>query len=85
MASENDMKRADFAVDNDPISPERGSINLTAEAAVKAVKAGHAKDVDIAAQIIAEHGHELAEGGWTPAEDKALIKKVDWRLIPIVC
>jgi len=35
--------------------------SITAKAAVKAVKAGRAKDVDIAAQVIAEHA-DIAEG-----------------------
>lgn len=56
---------------------------LTAEAAVKAVKAGHAKDVDIAAQIIAENVDHAGDA-WTQVEDKKLMRKVDWRLIPIV-
>lgn len=70
---------------NDDISPsaQRGSVELSAEAAVKAVKAGRARDVDIAAQIIAQHGHE-AENGWTVEEEKKLMRKVDWRLVPIV-
>lgn len=67
------------------VSPgiERGSVEISAEAAVKAVKAGHAKDVDIAAQIIAEHGHEIGNG-WTAEEEKKLMRKIDWRLVPIV-
>jgi hypothetical protein len=59
------------------------SLELTAELAAKAVKAGNAKDIDIAAQIIAEHGHEIGSNGWSPEEEKKLMKKVDWRLIPI--
>lgn len=68
----------------DVIAPavERGSVELTAQEAVKAVKAGRLKDVDIAAQIIAEYGHE--NEGWTAEEEKKLMRKVDWRLIPIV-
>ncbi|KAH9902346.1 putative allantoate permease [Xylariomycetidae sp. FL2044] len=62
---------------------EAGSVALTAEAAVKAVKAGRAKDVDIAAQIIAEFGED-GTITWTPEEEKKLIRKVDWRLIPIL-
>lgn len=76
-------------------STERGktSHNMTeinsmsefeAAEALKAVKAGHADDVDIAAQILADHlGSGTAES-WIPSEDKNLIRKVDWRLIPIV-
>lgn len=52
--------------------------------ALKAVKAGHADDVDIAAQILADNlGSGVAES-WSPVEDKSVIRKVDWRLIPIV-
>lgn len=65
-------------------TPERGSIEIAAEAAVKAVKAGRAKDVDIAAQIIAEYGPEMGGQGWSPEEERKLMRKVDWRLIPIV-
>lgn len=60
------------------------SLEVTAELAVKAVKAGNAKDIDIAAQIIAEHGHEIGSNGWSPEEEKKLMRKVDWRLVPIV-
>jgi MFS transporter, ACS family, allantoate permease len=56
---------------------------LTAEAAIKAVKAGNAKEIDIAAQIIAEYGDD-GSYTWTAEEDKKLIRRVDWRLIPIV-
>lgn len=63
---------------------EAGGFGLIAEAAVKAVKAGRAKDVDIAAQIIAEHGQEMEGESWSVAEEKKLIRKVDWMLIPIV-
>jgi ACS family allantoate permease-like MFS transporter len=58
-------------------------VQVTAEAAVKAVKAGD-KDLDIAAQIIAEYGEEMGEQTWSAEEEKKLIRKVDWRLIPIV-
>jgi hypothetical protein len=50
--------------------------------ALKAVKAGHADDVDIAAQILANN---LDVGdSWSLEEDKKLMRRVDWRLIPIV-
>jgi hypothetical protein len=52
--------------------------------ALKAVKAGHADDVDIAAQILANNIDIPGTDSWTVAEDKRLIRKVDWRLIPIV-
>ena len=55
----------------------------TAGAAVKAVKAGNAKDVDIAAQIIAQYTEE-GDRSWTEEEEKKLIRKVDWMLVPIV-
>ncbi len=52
-------------------------------AAVKAVKAGNAKDVDVAAQIIAQYAEE-GDRSWTEEEEKRLIRKVDWMLVPIV-
>ncbi|KAL4954529.1 allantoate permease [Aspergillus filifer] len=55
---------------------------LTAGAAVKAVKAGD-QDVDIAAQIIADYGEEMSEG-WSKDEEKKLMRRVDWRLIPVL-
>lgn len=54
-----------------------------AAAAVKAVKAGHAKDVDIAAQILAQYGNEN-DRNWSEEEEKKLIRKVDWMIVPIV-
>ncbi|KAK9777593.1 putative Major facilitator superfamily (MFS) profile domain-containing protein [Seiridium cardinale] len=62
---------------------EAGHVGLTAEAAVKAVKAGRAKDVDIAAQIIAQYGGD-GTITWTKEEEKKLIRKVDWHIIPIL-
>ena len=77
---------------SDAIAPARADTiteepkaGLTVEAAVKAVKAGHAKDVDIAAQIIADYADEIGEDGWSKEEEKKLMRKVDWWLIPIVC
>lgn len=58
--------------------------SVTAEQAVKAVKAGRSKDVDIAAQIIAENADSMGDQPWTEVEDKSLMRKVDWRLVPIV-
>lgn len=74
--------------DQEKTSPNMTEINSApdyeAVEALKAVKAGHADDVDIAAQILADNlGSGVAES-WTPTEDKSLIRKVDWRLIPIV-
>ena len=57
---------------------------IAAEAAVKAVKSGRAKDVDIAAQIIAENAGEMHGEEWTVHDDKQLMRKIDWRLVPIV-
>jgi hypothetical protein len=62
---------------------EGGVANLSAEAAVKALRAGRGKDIDIAAQIIAEHGGD-GSITWTPEEEKKLIRKCDWHLVPIV-
>ncbi|KAL3479623.1 allantoate permease [Aspergillus californicus] len=55
---------------------------FTAEAAVKAVKAGD-KDVDIAAQIIADYADEMRDG-WSEEEERKLMRRVDWRLIPVL-
>ncbi|KAJ9143862.1 Allantoate transporter [Pleurostoma richardsiae] len=57
---------------------------LTVEAAVKAVKAGNAKDLDIAAQIIADYADQMGTDGWSKEEEKKLMRKVDWWLIPIL-
>ena len=65
-------------------SQDAAGDNLTAAAAaVKAVKAGNAKDVDIAAQILAEYGADQDQN-WTEEEEKKLIRKVDWMIVPIV-
>jgi hypothetical protein len=50
--------------------------------AFKAVKAGHADDVDIATQILANNLD--ANDSSSLQEDKKLMSKFDWRLIPIV-
>lgn len=57
---------------------------LEAVEALKAVKAGHADDVDIAAQILANNIDIAGSESWSLAEDKSLMRKVDWRLIPIL-
>lgn len=57
---------------------------LEAVEALKAVKAGHADDVDIAAQILANNIDIAGNESWELDEDKSLMRKVDWRLIPIV-
>lgn len=59
------------------------STDAVAVAAIKAVKAGNAKDVDIAAQIIAQYAGE-GDANWTEEEEKRLIRKVDWMIVPIV-
>lgn len=69
--------------DQEVITDEPKGAIVTAESAVKAVKAGD-KDVDIAAQIIAEYTEENGDRTWTPEEEKKLMRKVDWWLIPIV-
>lgn len=70
--------------DQEVITDEPKGELLTAESAVKAIKAGD-KDVDIAAQIIANYTEENGDMTWTPQEEKKLMRKVDWWLIPIVC
>ena len=55
-----------------------------ASEALKAVKAGHADEVDIAAQVLANNLASMGSETWTLEEDKKLIHKVDCRLIPIV-
>jgi hypothetical protein len=58
-------------------------VDAAAAAAVKAVKAGKSKDVDIAAQIIAQYA-DSGDREWTAEEEKKLIRKVDWMIVPIV-
>ncbi|KAL4784161.1 putative allantoate permease [Aspergillus varians] len=58
------------------------TVHLTAEAAIKAVKAGD-QDVDIAAQILADYADEMRDG-WSEEEEKKLIRRVDWRLVPVL-
>lgn len=60
-------------------------IDHPADEALRAVKQGRASQVDIAALILAENIDAGTQAEWTPEEDKKLIQKVDWRLIPIVC
>uniref|UniRef100_A0A093XJZ5 Putative transporter n=1 Tax=Talaromyces marneffei PM1 TaxID=1077442 RepID=A0A093XJZ5_TALMA len=69
--------------DQEVITDEPKGELLTAESAVKAIKAGD-KDVDIAAQIIANYTEENGDMTWTPQEEKKLMRKVDWWLIPIL-
>ncbi|KAI8307795.1 putative transporter [Colletotrichum sp. SAR11_59] len=56
---------------------------LAAKPAVKALENGQGKDVDIAAQILADYGEEF-DRSWTPEEEKRLIRKVDWMIVPIL-
>jgi len=57
---------------------------IEATEAVNAVKEGHADDVDIAAQILAENVGAEGIESWSAEEDKKLMWRVDWRLVPIV-
>lgn len=52
--------------------------------ALKAVKAGRANEVDIAALILSENIDAVGNEEWTKEEDRRLMRKVDWHLIPIV-
>ncbi|CAK7216549.1 hypothetical protein SCUCBS95973_002844 [Sporothrix curviconia] len=56
----------------------------TAPVAVKAVKQGNADEVDIATQILADYAETMGSEGWTKEEEKKLMRRVDWRLIPIL-
>lgn len=57
---------------------------VDAPVAVKAIKTGKASEVDIAAQILADYADTMGSEGWTEEEEKKLMRKVDWWLIPIV-
>lgn len=79
------MAKDEIDVAQDSVSTDQDTPKvLTAETAVKAVKAGRAHDVDIAAKFIAQHGHELQGNDYTKEEEKAVVRKIDWRLVPIV-
>lgn len=52
--------------------------------ALKALKARRSNNVDIAAQILVNNFDAAAGETWSVEEDKKLMRKVDWRLIPIV-
>lgn len=67
------------------ISDDTKNHAITAEAAVKAIKAGRKNDVDIAAQIISDYADQGDGESWSLEEEKRLIRRVDWRLIPTVC
>ncbi|KAL3446101.1 hypothetical protein BJX65DRAFT_309339 [Aspergillus insuetus] len=62
------------------IVQESQTAHVNLEAAVKAVEAGD-NDADIAAQIIADYSEEMRDG-WSADEEKKLVRRVDWRLIP---
>lgn len=82
MDSQNDSISAKAETPSTPVDMANGQV-LAAKSAVKAVENGQGKDVDIAAQIIAEYGDEF-DRSWTPDEEKRLIRKVDWMIVPIV-
>ncbi|KAJ5087253.1 hypothetical protein N7456_010869 [Penicillium angulare] len=69
---------------NDEVTATEEAKNhaITAEAALKAIKAGRKKDVDIAAQIISDYADQGDGESWSLEEEKKLIRRVDWRLIP---
>lgn len=79
------MTKDEINVAQDRVSTDRDSPSeFTSEAAATAIKAGQGKSVDVAARFIAEHGHELRENDYSKDEEKRIIRKVDWRLVPIV-
>ncbi|KAJ6069880.1 hypothetical protein N7499_011767 [Penicillium canescens] len=71
-----------MAADQVTISDEPKGPSITAEAAVKAIKAGRNKDVDIAAQIISDYANQMDGESWSVEEERKLIRRIDWRLIP---
>jgi len=73
-----------MAADQVTISDEPKGGSVTAEAAVKAIKAGRNKDVDIAAQIISDYADQMDGDSWSVEEERKLIRRIDWRLIPTV-
>lgn len=73
-----------MAADQVTISDEPKGPSITAEAAVKAIKAGRNKDVDIAAQIISDYANQMDGESWSVEEERKLIRRIDWRLIPTV-
>ncbi|KAJ5153150.1 uncharacterized protein N7482_009628 [Penicillium canariense] len=71
-----------MAADQVTINDEPKGGRVTAEAAVKAIKAGRNKHVDIAAQIISDYADQMDGESWSVEEEKRLIRRIDWRLIP---
>lgn len=72
-----------MAADQVTISDEAKG-GITADAAVKAIKAGRNKDVDIAAQIVSDYADQMDGDSWSAEEERKLIRRIDWRLIPTV-
>lgn len=72
-----------MAADQVTISDEAKG-GVTADAAVKAIKAGRNKDVDIAAQIVSDYADQMDGESWSTEEERKLIRRIDWRLIPTV-
>lgn len=66
------------------VSDEAKKPAVTPDAAVQAVKAGRNKDVDIAAQIVSDYADQIDGDTWSVEEEKKLIRRIDWRLIPTV-
>lgn len=73
-----------MAADQVTISDEPKGGGVTADAAVKAIKAGRNKDVDIAAQIVSDYADQMDGDTWSVEEERKLIRRIDWRLIPTV-
>ncbi|KAF9247583.1 hypothetical protein DTO013E5_4687 [Penicillium roqueforti] len=71
-----------MAVDQVTVSDEPKGGEVAADAAVKAIKAGRNKDVDIAAQIISDYADQMDGESWSVEEEKKLMRRIDWRLIP---
>ncbi|KAK4868614.1 hypothetical protein LT330_006816 [Penicillium expansum] len=71
-----------MAADQVTISDEPKGGGVTADAAVKAIKAGRNKDVDIAAQIVSDYADQMDGDTWSVEEERKLIRRIDWRLIP---
>lgn len=73
-----------MTVDQVAPSDEHKGTGSTAEAAVKAIKAGRNKDVDIAAQIVSDYADQMDGETWSAEEERRLIRRIDWKLIPTV-
>ena len=64
---------------------ETRPVDITPTQALKALEGQRQEEVDIAAQVIKDNAAEAGDEPWTSAEDKKLMKKVDWRIVPVVC